>query len=71
MGSGKGKYVRRAGTVLPNQSFMEFRYIKRSWVSNFKKYLLNKFGLVLLWQYKKSNLALKLMNTYSSAQKAV
>lgn len=30
MGSGKGKYVRRASSVLPNQSFLEFRYIKKA-----------------------------------------
>lgn len=30
MGSGKGKYVRRAATVLPNQTFMEFRYVKKA-----------------------------------------
>lgn len=71
MGSGKGKYVRRASTVLPNQSFVEFKYIKRFWVFNFKKYLLNKFGLSLQWRYRKSNLALSLVHTYTNVEKAL
>lgn len=47
MGSGKGKFVRRAFSIAANQSFLEFRYFKLNWFNTFGRFLFNRYNLLL------------------------
>lgn len=45
MGSGKGKFVRRACRITALSPIMEFRQFKPTWCRKFHAYLLNRWGL--------------------------
>lgn len=53
MGSGKGKFVRKAFNLVKNKSFIELKRIKFKWTINMKNYFWNKYNIDL-YCYKES-----------------
>ncbi len=64
MGSGKGKFVRKAYTIAQNKLFIEFKNVKNVWILNFKKYYKIKYNLYFLNSYK--NQTQKIVNETKS-----